>query len=179
MTDDRNAARRAAKEELRENVRFMRANGIPAELVFYDRGGTCDLSGCPDSDGEGMFIPITIGSRGNLSKAEARRAAAMWRQATNRYPRACFMISLLGYNRDPREVWEFRDARRYVRWWARFAGMNDPATADHWFGAGSAVGQTMPAPWGTGGMGFLAACGVFGEELRQAALRGHQPTVPQ
>jgi hypothetical protein len=37
----------------------------------------------------------------------------------------------------------------------------------------------MPAPWGTGGMGFLAACGVFGEVARQTALRGHKPTVPQ
>ena len=33
MKDDPNAARRAAAEELRENVLFMRANGIPAELV--------------------------------------------------------------------------------------------------------------------------------------------------
>jgi len=50
----------AAAEELRENVLFMRANGIPAELVFYDRDGDCDLSGCPDGEGEGMFIPVTI-----------------------------------------------------------------------------------------------------------------------
>jgi hypothetical protein len=111
MSDDPNEARRAAAEELRENLRFMRAAGIAAEVVFYDRGGDCDLSRCPDGDGEGIFIPITIGSRGNLGKAEARRAAAMWRQATGRYPKACFMVCLLGYNDDPREIWEFRDAR--------------------------------------------------------------------
>ena len=159
----------------------MHAAGIPAQLVRYDRDGNCDLSGCPGGDGEGMFIPITIGSRGNLSKAEARLGAKMWRQATGRYPKACFMLSLLGYNDDPREVWEFRDARRYVRWWARFAGMNDFATADHWLGMSSAIGRSMPVlgPMATGGMGFLAACGVFGEELRQAALRGHRPMVPQ
>ena len=56
------------------------------------------------------------------------------------------MICLLGYNDDPREVWEFHDARRYLRWWARYAGMNDPATADHWFGASSAVGRTCSSP---------------------------------
>lgn len=54
-----------------------------------------------------MFIPVTIGSRSNLSKAAAKRGAAMWRQASNRYPKASFMISLLGYNDDPREIWEF------------------------------------------------------------------------
>jgi hypothetical protein len=179
MNDDPNTARRAAEEELRENLRFMRAIGV--QTVFYDSDGGCDLSNCPGGDGEGMFIPITIRARGNLSKAEARRAAKMWRQATGRYPKACFMLCLLGYNDDPREIWEFRDARRYVRWWARFAGMNDSATADHWFGASSAIGRTLSVlgPMATGGMGFLAACGVFGEQLRQVALRGHQPMVPQ
>jgi hypothetical protein len=178
MTDDRNAARRAAAEELRENLRFMHALGVQA-VVYHGEGG-CDLSGCPDGDGEGMFIPITIGSRGNLSKAEAKRSAAMWRKAIGRYPKGCFMISLLGYNDDPREVWEFRDARRYVRWWARFADMDDPATADRWLGASSAIGRSgLPWPFATGGMGFLAACGVFGEAPRQAAVRGHQPTVAQ
>jgi hypothetical protein len=89
------------------------------------------------------------------------------------------MICLFGYNEDPREVWEFRDARPYVRWWARYAGMDDLATADRWLGLNSAIGRTMPAPWATAGMGFLAACGVFGEELRQEKLREQKPLVPQ
>jgi hypothetical protein len=178
MKDDPNAAQQAAAEELRDNLRFMRALGV--EAVFYDGDGSCDLSGYPAGDGDGMFIPITIGSRGNLSKAAARSAATMWRQATSRYPKGCFMLCLLGYNNDPREIWEFHDARRYVGWWARFAGLDDPATADRWFGASSAIGRSgLPWPLATGGVGFLAACGVFGEELRQAALRGHQPKVPQ
>ena len=147
--------------------------------MFYDRDGSCDLSRCPVGDGAGMFIPITIGSRGRLSKADARRAAAMWRQAIGRYPKACFMISLLGYNDDPREIWEFDDARRYVRWWARFAGMDDPAIADHWLGASSAIGRAWFSPMATSGMSFLAACGVFGEEARHFAVRNFKPTVPQ
>jgi hypothetical protein len=157
----------------------MQAAGIPAEWVFYDRDGGCDLSGVQSDDGDGMLIPITIGSRGNLFRAEAERAAATWRQATGRFPKASFMVSLLGYNEDPREVWEFRDARRYVRWWARAAGMDDLATADRWLGLTSAIGQTMPTPWAIAGMGFLVACGVFGEELRQAIQRNHKQLVPQ
>jgi hypothetical protein len=176
MTDDPKAARWAAAQELRDNILFMAAAGM--EMVFFDRDGSCDLPDYPN-DGEGMLIPVTIGSRGNLSRAEAKRAAATWRQATGRFPKASFMVSLLGYNEDPREIWEFRDARRYVRWWARYAGMDDLATADRWLGLNSAIGRTMPTPWATAGIGFLAACGVFGEELRQAILRDHKPVVPQ
>jgi hypothetical protein len=62
-------------------------------------------------DGEGMLFPVNIGARGSLSKAEARRGAAMWQEATKRYPKACFIIALLGYNEDPREVWEFRASK--------------------------------------------------------------------
>jgi hypothetical protein len=174
MPDDPIAARLAAAQEMRDNILFMAAAGM--EMIFYDRDGTCDLPDYPN-DGAGMLIPVTIGSRGDLSKDKARLAAAIWRQATSRYPKACFVLSMLGYNEDPREIWEFRDARRYVRWWARFAGMNDLAMADHWLGASSAIGRTMP--WALGGMGFLAACGVFGEELRQVALRRHQPLMAQ
>jgi len=29
------------------------------------------------------------------------------------------------------------------------------------------------------GVGFLAACGVFGEEFRQTVLHNHKPTMPQ
>jgi hypothetical protein len=179
MKDDPTAARRAATDELRDNLLFLRAVGIDTKPAFHDRDGNCDLPDCPDGDGEGMFIPFTIGSRGNLSRAAAKRAATMWRQAISRYPKACFMICLLGYNNDPREIWEFRDARRYVRWWARFAGMDDPATAEHWFGATSAIGRSIPLPLATGGIGFLAACGVFGEVARQFAVRNFKPTVPQ
>jgi hypothetical protein len=158
MTDHRNAARRAAAEEWRENLRFMRAAGINANLVFCDEDGGCDLSGCPDGDGEGMLIPVTVGARGSLSKAEARRAAIMWREAISRYPKAYFMICLLGYNHDPREIWEFSDARRYMRWWARFAGMNDPAIADHWLGRSSAIGRAWISPIAVSGFSPPAVC---------------------
>jgi hypothetical protein len=57
--------------------------------------------------------------------------------------------------------------------------MDDFATADRWRGFSSAIGRTMLEPWATAGMGFLAACGVFGEELRQAILREQEPLVPQ
>jgi len=167
--DDANEARKAAMADLRELMKSYREMGPQAVLCDGD------FSGWPDSDGDGMFIHIVIGLRGDLSKAEARRRAAMWREATNRYPKAGFIISLAGYDEDPREIWEFDDARRYVRWWARFAGMDDLKTADPWLGLTSAIG----ASGNYAGMGFLAACGVFGEAARQMSSRRHVPTAPQ
>jgi hypothetical protein len=173
--DDADAARSTVLREWRNISEFMRGLGCPAQPAFYDGH---DFSGWPPGDGEGMLIPITIGARGNLSKAEARTGAAMWREVTKRYPKGYFVICLLGYNADPREVWEFRDARRYVRWWARFAGVDDIETADRFLGLGSAIGAFDPRFAGAG-VGFLAACGVFGEEARQVALRSFKPTVQQ
>jgi hypothetical protein len=57
--------------------------------------------------------------------------------------------------------------------------MDDPVVADSWLGLNSAIGQSLPPPWGTAGIAFLAGCGVFGEEARQFALRNLKPTVPQ
>jgi hypothetical protein len=74
MTDDPKATRLAAAQELRDNLLFMRAAGM--EMVFYDRDGSCDLPDYPN-DGEGMLVPVTIGSRGNLSKNGAKLAAAI------------------------------------------------------------------------------------------------------
>jgi hypothetical protein len=69
MTDNPDAARAAAAAELRQIrdiVRSMNATDVVADLLH-----AAGPSGCPDGDGEGMLIPLTIGARGRLSKAEA------------------------------------------------------------------------------------------------------------
>jgi hypothetical protein len=131
----------------------------------------------PEGDGTGIFIPFTIGYRDNLSKAEAAHCAKGWREVTARYPKASFYFNILGYDDDPRELWEFAEIRRYVRRWARLAGLNDMKTADFW--VGSYEGR-LPKPLPPSlnvGLGVLAACGVFGEAIRQQALRQHKPTI--
>jgi len=57
-------------------------------------------------DGEGMFVPISIESRADLTKREARLGGKMWREAVRRYPKAQFLLSLLGFDNDPREIWD-------------------------------------------------------------------------
>jgi hypothetical protein len=76
--DDANEAGKAAMADLRELMKCYREMGPQAVLCDGD------FSGWPDSDGDGMFIHIVIGLRSDLSRAEARRCAAMWRKATNR-----------------------------------------------------------------------------------------------
>jgi len=100
-----------------------------------------------------------IGSRDNLSKQEARRAAKAWREAVQLAPKAIFVLHLAGFDEDPREIWEIVEAARYVRWWARYAGMDDIETDPE----ASAEGDRENSM----SLGFLAACGVFGEEMRR------------
>jgi hypothetical protein len=49
----------------------------------------------------------------------------MSRDVTTRHPKAYFVINLIGFDDDPRELWEFRDVRLYVRWWARLCSLDD------------------------------------------------------
>src|SRR5262245_5878357 len=102
---------------------------------------------------EGSFdvCLFAIGSRDDLSKQEARCSAKLWCETVQRAPKAVFVLHLAGFDDDPREIWEFADAARYVRWWARYAGMGDVDVADRLLASGSSLS-------------FLAACGVFGEE---------------
>jgi hypothetical protein len=130
----------------------------------------------PAGDGDRTLIPVHIGARGSLLRERARVAAQVWRQVTRRYPKGAFVVALLGYDQDPREIWEIPEAARYVRWWAQYAGMDDYDEADRWLGASSVIGRS-DLPHGIAGIGFLAACGVFGDEIRRQALAGSLPTV--
>jgi hypothetical protein len=114
--------------------------------------------------------------RGQLSKTEARKAAKMWQQAVGRYPKAIFYPHLVGYDQDPREIWEIVDAARFVRWFARAAGLDDVDTALHVFGPDSPAGKAATLG---GAIGFFAACGVFGEDFKRDALRNLKPTSKQ
>jgi hypothetical protein len=172
MSEDPKRAKQMVDEEIRDVMRRSQqvaGSGNVAAICYQD------MSDWPDGDGDGILIPVVIGVRGNLTKKEAQQCAAMWHEVTRHYPKAGFQISLLGYNEDPREIWEISEAARYVRWWARFAGMNDPEVANRYLGTGSPMFGDMPELAGIA-MGFLAGCGAFGEAAKQMALRNCRPT---
>jgi hypothetical protein len=175
--DDPIEARKAVEKEVRDITKFVRKNR--GQMVGYGDGGLADL---PPGNGEETLISFAIGARDKLTKAYAKTAGTAWREAIRRYPKAHFVVSLFGYDDDPREVWEFPEARRYVRQWARFAGLDDPVTADCWLGTGQGR-LDKPVSLGTyegSGLAFLGVCGVFGEEVQQAVLRNSKPpTMPQ
>jgi hypothetical protein len=181
MVEDKNRARELVEQDARAVVKQMRevVGAANFNAVAFDDP---DRSKWPTGDGERVFANVIVGTRDNLTKAAARHCAAMWREAAQRYPKAIFVLNIPGYDDDPRELWEFPEVRRYVRWWARFAGVNDLETADPFFGDGllQRIGVDPQSPLAsnlTAGMGFLAACGVFGEALAQQALAALKPTA--
>lgn len=102
-----------------------------------------------------------------LTQRNAREAAAAWREAVRRYPKAQLAIAMLGYNEDPREIWQIEDAARYVRWWARYAGMDNEAAVLR-------AGQINM--FAAINYGLLVACGVFGEEAKAKAIQEYKQT---
>ena len=131
MTEDKTAARKLVEADIKETARWLlHETGVPTECVVAEHGILpADL---PAGDGTGLFIPITIGTRDNLTKAEAHSSAALWRNVKQRYPKAEVYAHLVGYDQDPRELYEFPEVRRFMRWWARAAGLDErragPAT---------------------------------------------------
>jgi hypothetical protein len=174
MTEDKKIAAKLVEQEIKQVAGDMKKLEVPADVISFE-----NLSNWPAGDGEGSFMPITIGVRGKLTKREARHAAMMWREVTRRYPKGIFMINLLGYNEDPREIWNIPEAARYVRWWARFADMNDLKTAERYVLDAPDIGVTSLniKSIAESNVAFLAACGVFGDEMKTSVLRNHKPPI--
>jgi hypothetical protein len=169
--EDRDRALDLAAQEMSECGRLSR------QIYGADNVTMCSFPNkgdWPPGDCADTMMSVIIGVRGNLTKNQARTNAAMWREVVARYPKAMLYISVLGYSADPRELWEFPDVCRYVRWWARFAGMDDIDAANRLIGMESPL-RAMPHLVASN-MGFLAACGCFGEAMRQHALRNHRAT---
>ena len=163
-----------AIEDFRNVVKFARDLNIPQQFVSYEHGIPKDM---PAGDGDRVIIPFIMGMRGSLTKTEARKGGAMWRDAIARYPKAIFHLQLIGYDQDPREIWEIVDAARYVRQFARAGGLDDIETVQRILGPGSPTWEAGEPV--SGAIGFLAGRGVFGDELKQIALLQVKPTPRQ
>jgi hypothetical protein len=129
---------------------FVKKEGIATEPLTFDDPMPDDPSG-----GEGMLVNLVIGTRDKLTLEEAEAAARKGMEVVQKYPKCAVYAHLLGYDDDPREIPQVPAAAEHVRQWARFAGINDFET-------------TAAGPLGLLGAAFLAACGVFGEEMRRA-----------
>jgi len=87
-----------------------------------------------------------IGERDRLTRGEAKAAAKLWKEQLRLQPGAHVILSVHGYDDDPRNLWEFEEVREFIQQFARFAGITD--VMDYFDRLGPA------------GAAFLAACGV-------------------
>jgi hypothetical protein len=145
MAEDRDLARKMAARDL-EGLFRQAPKGT---VVTHDV--TLDIPDGPD-----LVICFCIGGRGDLNREEAKRAAKSWLEHIKRYPKARFVIHLAGYDDDPRDIWEIDEAARYVRRWARLAGLDDIDVA------GARLDDRALA--------WLGACGAFGDEIKRQVI---------
>jgi hypothetical protein len=147
--EDRDLAGRMVAEEEGYVMDTLRKRGVK---IHYENEPLPNLG-----DSDDCIFAFPIGRRDDLSKTAAKIAARNWRELRQKYPKARIILHMPGYGEDPREIWEFPDAARYVRWWARFAGIGRSETP-------------IDGPLDRKSVAFLALCGVFGEVLRVAML---------
>ena len=97
---------------------------------------------------------LVIGCRGDLTKHRARSSGEMYRSMRTERPDLFIEVSVAGYDDDPRELPRIPEVARFVRWWAREAGITFPDQIDDY-----------------NQRAFLAACGAFGNELQEQAMK--------
>jgi hypothetical protein len=157
--DNRKIARQFVEKDARRAGRRFRELGIPSETFAF-----ADPLPALENGGEGTMISLVIGTRDKLTGAQARAAADKYREVVDRYPKAIICVSLLGYDEDPRELVHIEDVARYIRRFAQFAGINDFEAA-------------LGGPLGEMGTALLAACGVFGEDIKRTIKVPSPPTA--
>ena len=101
-------------------------------------------------------VCVEIGSRGHLSRADAKRGVVTWKKAQRSQPGARFTFAIAGYDDDPRALWEIPEVAAYVRRWAELVGITDPGIAERMFRPENDYvrGNTV---------GLLDLCCVFGD----------------
>jgi hypothetical protein len=114
MTEDKKIAARLVKEEINRAIAFAKEEGIP--MSVFSPG---DVLPAASNGGQRKLVQFTIGSRDDLTKTAARRMADVWKQMTKEYPNAFYYLQMLGFDDDPRQIWEVADAAHYVRRWAK------------------------------------------------------------
>jgi hypothetical protein len=149
VEEDPTLASQAVADDLRRSTQALKQTGLPVSEVGYDESGIGPIA--PAVPGEQTLIQFAIGARGELTNAYARAAAKAFVEVRKRCPGALLYPHLLGYDDDPRELWQFPEVRRYLRRWARYAGITDWRRA-------------IAVPWVDPGctLGLLAVYGAFG-----------------
>ena len=158
MSEDK---RIAADLVLRDLERAKRdAKAAEPNAIFHNTDDPWPV--LPDG-GAGTFIPMSLGSRLDLSHEAVAVGVKDWHRVRAQYPNAMFYINLLGFDEDPREIWHIKPAAKFFRRWAHAVGITTPEIAEQ-------QGLVFKS------IQTLATVGAFGEEIR---ARIKVPPVPQ
>jgi hypothetical protein len=126
MAEAKKLARSFVATDLVDLARRLRERGIQPNVLDPD-----DVI----EDDPHSVIQLIIGHRGNLTGRQAKEAAKRWKLARSQAPRSPVHVTIAGYDQDPRALWEFAEVCRFVRRWARGAGLADPYVAMREIGA--------------------------------------------
>ena len=124
----------------------MRREGPSFQHSTYNNNGA-DVSRF-DRD---TFCPLEIGSRGDFTPERAQAAATVFKQLAGWVGPGCISTYIIGFDADPRELWDVPEAVEYMRSFSRVAGIdidNIPEALD------------LPS------LTLLSACGVLGPEAK-------------
>jgi tetratricopeptide (TPR) repeat protein len=146
--------RKLANQDRWRAIETLAKQPIPSQYIKFNEK-TPD-SALPPGDGDRILMPVTIGDRGELTEWEARKSAQVWAKLTQHYPKAIFCLQIVGYDSDPREVWEIEECRQFFCWFARHTGLDNPSVAREWLDRLPDISR---------GSFVLAACGAFKEAV--------------
>jgi hypothetical protein len=121
------------------------------QLVSYSDADEL-LSEQPDSI---VVQMLPLGAMGDLTEQRAREAASEWEKAMERNL-SMLVLTIDGYDDDPRELWMIPEVCAHVCLFARIANIT--------------VEQATKLIPDACGAGLLAACGAFGEDVMRASL---------
>jgi hypothetical protein len=135
MSEDKKIAEQMVRADAKRMLRQLRSMSTPT--------GVADYSSIADADIDNRtFVQLTIGVRGQLTRRNARDAAKMFREIVRRAPLAPVYPNFLGYDDDPRELWEIEEVRRYVCTWA--ASPRSATLKTYWRIAASGASASWP-----------------------------------
>jgi hypothetical protein len=144
--DNPELARAAADKDRAGLLDYFRKKGMPPHLEYGESGQLDFRNATPKT-----LFNLEIGQRGNHSRRVAEAAAKAFQQIAAKAGPGMIVLHLTGYDDDPRELWDISEAADYVRLWASlaFTRENDLVLLH---------GRMI---------GFLAACGAFGDEVKR------------
>jgi hypothetical protein len=170
MTKISKRRRAAAKDNPQKASEAVARDLARLVQTIHQQGGEYidDISHLPA--GPRTLISFVYGTRDRLTKAAAKQSAKVWLKTIAQNPRSVFCLSIAGYDDDPRPLHEFEEVRRYVRQWAKFAGITSPDSIK------------VEVDSNIFFIGLLAVCDCTGfEHIKAQILAGGpiKPTTPQ